>query len=752
MLLLFAGSGLSAQNVERNSFALSNESMDNPVLQEKVIISINKSFFLTGEDVLCSVFIRDAWLHKPLSISNIITIELLDRNNRPISREKYSLKNGKGSAIISIPGSLESGIYTIRAYTNWMRNSSPSLFFYRNITIIDPEQVSKTDPIEARKPLKISFFSEGGNFVNEVENHLIVKATDSFDHPVTGFGYLVSESGDTIGKIKLNADGLGDVFFTAQKGQHYNLDFQDKLWELPKSMDDAWVLKAALSDNSGLEIDIQKNVSGQGSVSLLLSKRGMLLHTTSLPVFDCHYRLNIPLSDIIGGVGKLLLVDENGKILAKRLIQFPENKLCDVEIAVEEQEFNQREEVELLLTTLHPHSDVSVVVQMEDEALISEISSSDILNYYSDAAYCLPLLDESKDLQLIIIGEKQENWKNEKENSGIEFMPEIRGQMVSGRLVNGDTSSFKGLELILAKISNEAEISNVNVTNEGRFFLHPKDFNANQEYVLVQKTENTHSLLFDDDYSNQFVEFIRPTFSMDESLREHIEERMVYHQLQQLYDKEPEYFFRSETKFYGAADEIIEFSDYIKLPVMEEFFRELTKYIILTREDGKLVINVLDKYRNRIIGQNPIFLLDGIPVFDAELILNIDPEAVKRISTKASRYLYGELIMDGIIDIETHKADFSAVEFPENASMHNFHPIMSVPDDYNQNYCKTQDLDFSPDLRTTLCWEPILETDEKGEAKLSFFTSDLPGNYIIKVTAFSKDGSIKEITKTIVVK
>ena len=108
--------------------------------------------------------------------------------------------------------------------------------------------------------------------------------------------------------------------------------------------------------------------------------------------------------------------------------------------------------------------------------------------------------------------------------------------------------------------------------------------------------------------------------------------------------------------------------------------------------------------------------------------------------------------MDGIVDIETYKGDFSALEFPENASVHLFHPAVSLPETTLQRYCKTLSSRNFPDLRTTLCWEPVLETDQNGEATVTFFTSDVPGKYVIKVTAFSKEGSLEEITQSIVVK
>ncbi len=92
------------------------------------------------------------------------------------------------------------------------------------------------------------------------------------------------------------------------------------------------------------------------------------------------------------------------------------------------------------------------------------------------------------------------------------------------------------------------------------------------------------------------------------------------------------------------------------------------------------------------------------------------------------------------------------LEFPENASVHLFHPAVPLPEIIHQRFSKTNTTHSVPDLRTTLCWEPLRETDQNGHATVTFFTSDIPGKYVIKVMAFSKEGILEETTQTIVVK
>jgi hypothetical protein len=53
-----------------------------------------------------------------------------------------------------------------------------------------------------------------------------------------------------------------------------------------------------------------------------------------------------------------------------------------------------------------------------------------------------------------------------------------------------------------------------------------------------------------------------------------------------------------------------------------------------------------------------------------------------------------------------------------------------------------------PDYRNTLYWNPSLSTDEKGNAGVTFYTSDEKGKYLITIDGISQDG--KTLTKQLV--
>src|ERR1700722_4335223 len=119
-LLLLNCSAQVIQEVQ-NSFNLYKQS----ALQEKIFVHTDKSVYLPGEILWFKVYCVDGNDHKPLSISKIVYVEVLDNNQNRIVEGKIAMKNGEGDGSLYIPVTISNGNYKFRAYTNWMKNFSP---------------------------------------------------------------------------------------------------------------------------------------------------------------------------------------------------------------------------------------------------------------------------------------------------------------------------------------------------------------------------------------------------------------------------------------------------------------------------------------------------------------------------------------------------------------------------------------------------------------------------------------------------
>jgi hypothetical protein len=203
-------------------------------------------------------------------------------------------------------------------------------------------------------------------------------------------------------------------------------------------------------------------------------------------------------------------------------------------------------------------------------------------------------------------------------------------------------------------------------------------------------------------------------------------------------------------KFYGEHDFIIEMKNYVELPLMEEVFFELVKPVMVLHRDKKAYLKVIERTTNRTMGENILFLVDGVPIFDASYILDMEPSAVESIAVVARLYFLGPFAFDGIVDISTKNGNFT--EFNLNSAFLRRTVLFPEKNNHvmNLSYDQPADVDNIPDFRNLLYWNPHVITNGNGEATISFYTSDDAAEYDVIIEGLddnSNPGYIKSKIK-----
>ncbi len=123
----------SSQKLNENSelFNIKN-------FKEELYIRTDRDIYITGEQVWFKVYERNSLNHTPWDISKVAYLELLDKNNFPLRQLKIKTDGKSGSSVFILPENISSGNYIIRAYTNWMKNWTTDLFYYKTISVINP--------------------------------------------------------------------------------------------------------------------------------------------------------------------------------------------------------------------------------------------------------------------------------------------------------------------------------------------------------------------------------------------------------------------------------------------------------------------------------------------------------------------------------------------------------------------------------------------------------------------------------------
>jgi len=119
--------------VERIVNILDKLLKDNPV--EKVHLSFDKPYYATGDTIWfrASVLVGNA--HKLSALSGVVYAEFLNQTDSVIYRHRLPLFAGVAKGNFVLSEDIKAGAYRVRAYTQWMRNSSDEYFFDKTIQV-----------------------------------------------------------------------------------------------------------------------------------------------------------------------------------------------------------------------------------------------------------------------------------------------------------------------------------------------------------------------------------------------------------------------------------------------------------------------------------------------------------------------------------------------------------------------------------------------------------------------------------------
>ncbi len=194
-------------------------------LQEKIYVHTDRSSYLSGETLWYKVYLTDGAWHHLLDISKVVYLELLDSEHKPVLQTKLTLKDGMGHGSWYIPTTVNTGNYTLRAYTNWMKNFLPDFYFTKTLTLVNTYRKLETvNQPPAPKP-DLQLFPEGGNLVNGLESKVAFRATDAYGTGLSFRGVIINQNQDTIARFEPHKFGIGNLRFTPQPNQSYRAMF-----------------------------------------------------------------------------------------------------------------------------------------------------------------------------------------------------------------------------------------------------------------------------------------------------------------------------------------------------------------------------------------------------------------------------------------------------------------------------------------------------------------------------------------------
>ena len=388
------------------------------------------------------------------------------------------------------------------------------------------------------------------------------------------------------------------------------------------------------------------------------------------------------------------------------------------------------------------------------EKVVLNILNSDLENSSGDYSISVNKLDS------IIIPEMASsiNYKKLFEHTKLKsttFLPELRGELISGKVLDSNKKPIQNSKVAISIPGKNFLFKVATTNNKGSFHTYLNDSYENDNaifQVLDNTNENQHIIV--DSITNMDLKKLHfSDFSISQDMQSILLNRSIQSQIENSYSTiklNTEDSILPIKPFYESKIfKTYTLDDYTRFPTVKETVVEIMPEVFTKTRKNKSTLHVL-VYLDQVSSETlPMIIIDGVLVQNHEELLAYNANSIDKIHVVKSQYLYGTQIYEGIIAIETKSGNYTTSAQGNFIKYVNLFKPLPKKTYYKQVYENDLKFDRIPDYRNFLLWRPNLTLNEK-DNELSFYSSDVPGYYQIRLEGFNKKGlpvSLQEIIK-----
>jgi hypothetical protein len=740
-------------------------------LQEKIFVHTDKTYYLAGETVWFKIYAVDASFHKPVTTSSITYIEILSKDSKPVVQSKISMINGNGAGSVILPGFLATGNYVLRAYTNWMKNFSPDFYYEHTLHIINTLKLSPVVPY-SKLTSGIQFFPEGGNAMFGFTGKIAFKAADADGHGLECQGAILNQNNDTITKFQSLHNGMGVFQLKPEKGSSYFalVKLNDSLikQKLPDPTDHGFTMSVWEEETDKLKVTVHASADfNNTSVYLFAQTRQMIKNIQTSQVKDGEASFILNKSALGDGISSITIFNQSRQPVCERLVfKRPVEKLA-IQAKTDQAVYAPRKPIRIDLSTANTSSqplsgNLSMSVFMIDS--LQHIPEQSIITYLylhselkgrieSPEYYFTntdKVSDEALDNLLLTQGWRRFKWSDvmDSKKPVFEFLPEVEGPVVNGKIINkltGAPVAFSGAWLSIP--GDDYAFSSATSDAQGLVHFGFKDIYKNNAIVVqpaLQK-DSFNRIDINNSYSDKFSSNTLRPMTLNRSQESILVNRSISNQVENTYaiERKRQYVKSNPdtTSFYGKPDKQYNLDDFTRFQTMEEVMREYIEDVRVRKDGEKYNFKVRNRLFNTYFEEDPLILLDGIPIPDASKIIALDPLKIKRIEVVTYNYYTGSSVFAGIVNVKSYSGELGATQIDPNSLVIEYDGLQQQREFYSPQYgSKEAEESHIPDFRNVLYWAPQITTGPDGKSQLSFYSSDLKGKFAVVVQGITPDG------------
>ncbi len=355
-------------------------------------------------------------------------------------------------------------------------------------------------------------------------------------------------------------------------------------------------------------------------------------------------------------------------------------------------------------------------------------------------------------------GPDTSGWMETNKVGDYRYKSEEDGRFLYGRIISQNLKDNPDNKTVLLSVPGKGAFFQYAVTDsEGNFSFKIND-DWLQKDLIFQVADNPENDLIriTSSYWDKYPDFQKISDTIYSEIPPYIEEWSVNYQVARVYETRPaggsdegEMVQHKLSRFYGVPDFELIMADYILLPAMQEVFFEIIPGVSMRTGRAHYGITVFNPRDNKPYDTDATLMVDGIIISDPSIIVEMNPEIVERIDIVSTEYMVGGYHFYGIVNVVTKEGNFNSFPLPQNAIMipYRKEPGMTfISPDHSSPEAEEGRI---PDYRNTLYWNPAVETDKRGKARVEFWASDFISDYEIKIQGITDDGKPVSFKKLI---
>jgi hypothetical protein len=651
-----------------------------------------------------------------------------------------------------------------------MKNYHEDWFFEKALTIVNARGSSET-PVTVT-PLKydVSFFPEGGNLVENISSKVAFRISDQYGRGIECAGIVTEDDQDTIIRFRPEKFGIGSFMLTPRPGHRYRSTIRladgtaiSNL--LPSAYKEGMVMTVSEEDNDHIRVNVQSTTAGS-TIYLIAHTRQSVKFSEAAILKEGKAGFLIDRNGLGDGISHLTVFDAEKRPICERLVfKYPSGQL-HMDLSTDKDSYATRQKVTLQINTTDANrrplpADCSLSIFRVDSlqtAPATDIAgyldlTSDLKGRIESPDYYLHHPEDKTAIDNLMIthGWRRFHWEEVLRHStpGFWFPPEFNGAIITGTVV--DTRTGKAASNILSYLSvpgTRTQFTPAYSHEEGQVKFEMKDFYGSQE-IIVQTAPSQDSMYrvdIDNPFMERYTDALLPPFTLPARYSTILTDNSIAAQVVSKYNgsrlKQLHFPAVDTSTFYYKADYSYLLDDYTRFTTMEEVLREYVILMLVQRRSAHFHLPMYDLVNQTMFEDDPLILLDGVPVFDINKLMTLDPLKIRKLDMVHRRYFYGGTFFDGVMNWTTYKGDLGGYTLDPHATVVDYEGLQLEREFYAPSYAEGEAPESHlPDFRNVLYWSPTVPVDTKGKGQLSFYTSDIPGKYVVVVEGLTADGS-----------